>query len=114
LVVISGVVQKVTFLGNTDNVTFEWFSYDSTDGQLKKCYPILNHAPKPTKQPMKQQETIKSIRPSVSLPPDLHDTLERMANGKKVSVAWVIRDAAERYIADQWPLFAANGQGATK
>ncbi len=39
-----GVVQKVTFLGNTDNVNFGWFAYDSTDGHPKKCYPILNHA----------------------------------------------------------------------
>ena len=39
-----GRVQKVTFLGNTDNVNFGWFAYDSTDGHPKKCYPILNHA----------------------------------------------------------------------
>jgi hypothetical protein len=39
-----GAVQKVTFLGNTDNVNFGWFAYDSTDGHPKKCYPILNHA----------------------------------------------------------------------
>jgi len=42
---IPGVVQKVPFLGNTDNVNFGWFAYDSTDGHPKKCYPlILNHA----------------------------------------------------------------------
>ncbi len=39
-----GVVQKVTFLGNTDHVNFGWFAHDSTDGHPKKCYPILNHA----------------------------------------------------------------------
>ncbi len=44
----SGVVQKVTFLGNTDNVNFGWFAYDSTDGHPKKCYPILNHTNNPT------------------------------------------------------------------
>jgi hypothetical protein len=38
------VVQKVTFLGNTDNVNVGWFAYDLTDGHLKKCHPILNHA----------------------------------------------------------------------
>ncbi len=43
---MEGVVQKVTFLGNTDNVNFGWFAYDSTDGHRKKCYPILNHAQK--------------------------------------------------------------------
>ncbi len=38
------MVQKVTYLGNTDNVNFGWFAYDSTDGHPIKCYPILNHA----------------------------------------------------------------------
>jgi len=32
--------------------------------------------------------------------------LQEIAKQKKVSVAWVIRDAAEKYIAEQWPLFA--------
>lgn len=27
---------------------------------------------------------------------------------KKVSVAWIVRDAAEKYVADQWPLFAKS------
>ncbi len=39
-----GVLQKITFLDNTDNVNFGWFAYDSTDVHPKKCYPILNHA----------------------------------------------------------------------
>jgi predicted DNA-binding ribbon-helix-helix protein len=58
-----------------------------------------------TKQRAKTVTTHKSVRTSVSLPPELHDTLARMAKGKKVSVAWVIRDAAEKYVGDQWPLF---------
>lgn len=60
--------------------------------------------PKPTQQTMKQQKSHKSVRTSVSLSPELHDTLERMAKGKKVSVAWLIRDAAEKYVGEQWPL----------
>lgn len=59
---------------------------------------------KPSAQPQKQHETQKSVRTSVSLSPELHDTLERMAKEKKVSVAWVIRDAAEKYVNEQWPL----------
>jgi len=43
---VGGVVQKVPLLGNTDNLNFGWFAYDSTDGHPKKCYPILNHARK--------------------------------------------------------------------
>jgi predicted transcriptional regulator len=45
-------------------------------------------------------------RVSVTLPPEVHETLERIAREKKVSLAWVMRDAAEQYIANKWPLFA--------
>jgi hypothetical protein len=34
----------------------------------------------------------------------LYSTLQDIAKEKKVSLAWVIRDAAEKYVADQWPL----------
>ena len=43
-------------------------------------------------------------RASITFPPDLYRTLEEIAKQKKVSVAWVVRDAAEKYVADQWPL----------
>ena len=58
-----------------------------------------------TKRPAQAVDAAKSVRTSVSLPPELHDTLARLAKGKKVSVAWVIRDAAEKYVGEQWPLF---------
>lgn len=45
-----------------------------------------------------------SARTSVSLPRALYETLESIALQKKVSIAWVIRDAAEKYVSDQWPL----------
>jgi predicted DNA-binding ribbon-helix-helix protein len=47
----------------------------------------------------------RSTRASASLPPDTYATLQDIAKQKKVSVAWVIREAAEKYIAEQWPLF---------
>lgn len=47
-------------------------------------------------------------RVSVSLSPDVHATLEQIAHEKRVSVAWVMRDAAEQYIAAKWPLFNQN------
>lgn len=53
-----------------------------------------------------------AARASASLPPDLYRTLQDIAKQKKVSVAWVIRDAAEKYIAEQWPLFASNSNGS--
>lgn len=46
----------------------------------------------------------RAPRASVTFPPDLYRTLEAIAKAKKVSVAWVVRDAAERYVADRWPL----------
>jgi hypothetical protein len=42
----------------------------------------------------------------VTLPFEVHASLEIIAKQKKVSVAWVIRDAAEKYVSEQWPLFA--------
>jgi predicted DNA-binding protein len=50
----------------------------------------------------------QSPRASVTFPPELYQTLEDLAKKKKVSVAWIVRDAAEKYVADQWPLFASR------
>lgn len=49
-----------------------------------------------------------STRTSVSFPTDVYADLERIAAAKKVSLAWVVREAAERYVADQWPLFGSR------
>lgn len=54
---------------------------------------------------------LKTTRASVSFPSDLYATLERMAEEKKVSVAWIVRDATERYVIEQWPLLERKGQG---
>jgi metal-responsive CopG/Arc/MetJ family transcriptional regulator len=43
-------------------------------------------------------------RVSVTFPGDLYRTLEQIADQQKLSVAWVIRDAAEKYVGDRWPL----------
>lgn len=58
-----------------------------------------------TKRGRKPSGLPKVTRASASLPPDIYKTLQDIAKQKKVSVAWVIRDAAEKYIAEQWPLF---------
>ena len=52
-----------------------------------------------------------SHRASVSFPPELYEILEAIARENKVSVAWVVREAAERYVANQWPLFATEKRG---
>lgn len=49
-------------------------------------------------------ENRASVRASISFPPDIYQTLEQIASQKKVSLAWVVRDAAEHYIAEKWPL----------
>jgi predicted DNA-binding ribbon-helix-helix protein len=46
-----------------------------------------------------------TVRASISFPRELYETLEEMARQKKVSLAWVVRDAAEQYVAEKWPLF---------
>lgn len=51
-------------------------------------------------------EEAPSIRATISFPPELYKTLEEIAKQKKVSLAWVVRDATERYVADKWPLLA--------
>ena len=48
----------------------------------------------------KTQRTVL-VRASISFPPDLYETLEGIAKQKKVSLAWVVRDASERYVADE-------------
>jgi predicted DNA-binding protein len=47
-----------------------------------------------------------SIRATISFPTELYQTLEGIAKQKKVSLAWVVREATERYVADKWPLLA--------
>ena len=47
----------------------------------------------------------RSPRLSVTIPIETYDSLERIARKKKVSLAWVVRDAAERYVSDEHPLF---------
>jgi len=42
-----------------------------------------------------------TVRASISFPSHLYETLEELAKHKKVSLAWVVRDAAEKYVADR-------------
>ena len=54
-------------------------------------------------------QSATAIRASISFPPDVYETLEVIAKEKKVSLAWVVREAAEKYIADKWPLLKGQG-----
>ncbi len=46
---------------------------------------------------MKVQST-PAVRASITFPAALYETLEDIAKRKKVSMAWVVRDAAEKYV----------------
>jgi len=62
-------------------------------------------AKKSADKKMKPQTT-GSVRASISFPPEVYETLEVIAKEKKVSLAWVVREATELYISDRWPLFS--------
>ena len=53
-------------------------------------------------------QTAAAVRASISFPPEMYETLEVIAKEKKVSLAWVVREATEKYIAEKWPLFARS------
>ena len=50
----------------------------------------------------------KTMRASVSLPQELYGELSLLAKRKKVSLAWIIREAAEEYIKNNYPIFEDN------
>jgi len=66
---------------------------------------------KGTRKKVKSSSTAQ-VRKSISFPSEVHKTLAAVAKEKKVSFAWVVREAAEKYIAEKWPLFAKEGQSS--
>jgi metal-responsive CopG/Arc/MetJ family transcriptional regulator len=53
-------------------------------------------------------ESALLVRASISFPADIYQNLKNLAKQKKVSLAWVVREAAESYIADET---AKGGEG---
>jgi hypothetical protein len=49
-----------------------------------------------------------TVRASVGVPQELHAKPERITHDRKVSLAWVMRDAAEKYFPNQCPLLAQS------
>jgi hypothetical protein len=47
-------------------------------------------------------------RTSVSFPPEVYRVLSDLAAQKKVSIGWVVREAVEKYLGDQFPLFGTS------
>ena len=59
------------------------------------------------KSPRKKSSPARNkSRASISFPPEVYSELEKLAAAKKVSLAWIVREATEKYLADQWPLLA--------
>ncbi len=56
------------------------------------------------KRKARKSKAAHSPRTSVTFPAELYQNLEALAKRKKVSIAWVVREAAEKYVNDQWPL----------
>ena len=48
----------------------------------------------------------KTVRASISFPAEAYKALEDIAKEKKVSVAWIVRDATEQYVARRWRLLS--------
>lgn len=47
----------------------------------------------------KRKNRATTVRASVSFPSEVYRALEALARQNKVSLAWVVREAAEKYVA---------------
>ena len=53
------------------------------------------------RRPSAANDQPASIRASVTFPAEIYQALEEIARQKRVSLAWVVRDAAERYVSQE-------------
>src|ERR1700722_20350953 len=91
---------------------FGVFSTDFT--AMVNCGAVLyspaSEQSKVTRGPKRKKKSAaaddSSVRATISFPSELYEALEDIARQKKVSLAWVVREAREQYIADKWPLLA--------
>ncbi|GMW01533.1 MAG: hypothetical protein AMXMBFR84_26700 [Candidatus Hydrogenedentota bacterium] len=52
-------------------------------------------------QKVKSKRKGALVRASIGFPAELYRALERIARRKKVSLAWVVREAAEKYVQSE-------------
>lgn len=57
------------------------------------------------KMKVRRRRSEVTVRTSVTVPKPYYNELERIAEGKRVSLAWVVREAIEHYVTAQTPLF---------
>jgi hypothetical protein len=76
---------------------------------MVNCGDTIHASEEPVTRGAKRKEKTPvegaTVRATISFPADIYQTLEDIARQKKVSLAWVVREASEQYIADKWPLF---------
>ena len=53
-------------------------------------------------------QNVATVRATISFPADRYADLEEIAKQKKVSLAWVVREAVDDYIEARTPLFATE------
>ena len=77
-----------------------------------KCGDILEHpimgAKRTAAKKAEAEKGQTSVRATITFPAELYTTLEKIAKEKKVSLAWVVREAAEKYLDEKWPLFGGS------
>jgi len=56
---------------------------------------------KRTAKRMNSESGATSVRVTITFPPGLHEMLEEIAKRKKISLAWVVRDATEKYVVER-------------
>ena len=56
---------------------------------------------KPSQTEIHNAQSKTVVRASITFPSGLYEALEKIALQKKVSLAWVVRDASERYVAEE-------------
>ena len=80
------------------------------------CKVVMSLTRPPMKEKQSQGRNPKAqrkpaVRASITFPPALYATLEEIAQEKKVSLAWVVRDASERYVAERSAEATRPGKG---
>lgn len=58
-----------------------------------------------------RKQKANTRRVSVTFEPEQCEDLQRLAQKKRVSLAWVVRDAVDRYLAGETPLFRVAPRG---
>lgn len=102
--VASGSASTCTTLTQSDDCEYALAArlYSSPFGERQSDMP-------PTKS--QAGADAASRRLSVTVPATHYSELVRLASVNKVSVAWLVRDAIERYLGDRQPLLRSEWRG---